>query len=198
MKKLYLTSTLAGIFTFFGGSIGEVKKDTFETFFNNSQTSIERTVEASTKHIGIDGLLGGVVYGEEKEKSNVDYDKLAKSIENMNFNKDFDTILSILQPYENDPNNKSSIFYTNIGLAYTYKGRKSQSLKNHSFKMAEFAYKKAIKLNPLLPHPRVNLGVLYLYELKDLKSAQEQFNFVLQNIDSGNKPAKYYLNKSVK
>lgn len=114
----------------------------------------------------------------------VDYGALAKRAEKLHLEKKDKETLAILQPYENDPNNNSYDFFNIIGIAYRY---------NNDHEKAEKAYLRAIEINPLGPHARVNLGILYLKGLKDRKKAEEQFLFVINNIDPNNRPANFYL-----
>ena len=70
-------------------------------------------------------------YGEETEggNGNVLYEELARQAESISVVENPDKVISLLEPYKKDPNNKSSLFYNNLALAYKVKKSYDESIK---------------------------------------------------------------------
>ena len=151
---------------------------------------IERVVQNSSGN-ELEKLLGGVAYGQSDgidKKSQIDYDEIGKKAGNFLKPETFKTALEMMQPYQNDPGNKSGLFYAHLGLGYRYSG---------DFENAERFYKKALEINPSDESTRVNLGILYLRFMNTAESrklAQEQFEYTIKNINKNNLAAITYLN----
>ena len=123
-------------------------------------------------------------YAQSNIATTVDYDGLAKRAEKLHYQDKNKEILIILQPYENDQQNKSADFFNVLGIAYRY---------NNKPLKAENAFLKARELKPLDNKISVNLGVLYLKNFKDRKKAEEQFLYVIEKIDKNDAAANFYL-----
>ncbi len=69
-------------------------------------------------------------YGEETDggKNNDLYEELAKQAEKINAVKNPDKVISLLEPYKNDPENKNSPFFSNLALAYKVKKNYDESI----------------------------------------------------------------------
>lgn len=127
-------------------------------------------------------------YAQSDAVAGVNYEELGKQAEVIDSNKNYTRVIGLLQPYENSPDNKSSLFFNELGLAYT---------KNGDYKKAEEMYKRAIELAPNKEVPHINLGHLYLRVINTRESrklAEEQFLYVIQKINARNIFATMYLN----
>ena len=93
---------------------------------------------------------------ESIEAGPVDYEALGLRSVELNPNDYPDEVIALLEPYKNNENNNSVLFYSSLGLAYKSKGR---------LKAAIAAYKRALKLVPNVPAPSIqyNLGIAYYY-----------------------------------
>ncbi len=60
---------------------------------------------------------------EEKEVTAYDYEALTLLSVELNPNENPDEVISLLEPYKDNENNKNSYFYNNPGLAYKNKER---------------------------------------------------------------------------
>ena len=130
---------------------------------------------------------GGVAYaqGNPSPKTNsVDYESLVLKAEKFGKTKDYQTVIEMLKPYENDPNNKNTAFFNTLGIAYEM---------TNNFGSAEQSYLMAIHVNEKNVNARVNLGNLYLMTgRKD--AARRQFEDTLK-VDPTNRFAMRLLEK---
>ncbi len=113
-------------------------------------------------------------YGEETEggKGNNLYEELAKQAERINAVKNPDKVISLLEPYKNDPKNKSSLFFNNLALAYKVKENYDDSIKN---------YKIAIELEPMNPAINHNYGTT----LYHVGKPEEALEYLLKSKELG-------------
>ncbi len=120
------------------------------------------------------------------------YEELARKSEKRGpqyYEKHYKELIKEFQPYENDPNNKSALFYNNLGVAYALDGNKEK---------AEKMYKKSIELDPNNEENRVNLAYFYLKTVntpESRKLAEELYLYVLEHINPDSKYAKFFLEK---
>jgi tetratricopeptide (TPR) repeat protein len=98
---------------------------------------------------------------EEKEISDFDYEALALLSVELNPDENPDLVISLLEPYKDDENNKSFIFYSSLGQAFKNAGR---------FKEAVPAYARALELEPDEPAAQYYLGIAY-YKNNELPKA---------------------------
>ncbi len=105
------------------------------------------------------------VIPEETAISDFDYEALALLSVELDTDENPDLVISLLKPYKNDENNKSFLFYSNLGLAYKNTGR---------FKEAIAAYVRALKLEPNEPAAQYYLGIAY-YKNNELPRALRYF-----------------------
>jgi tetratricopeptide (TPR) repeat protein len=89
---------------------------------------------------------------EEKEIIAYDYETLTQLSVELNPNENPDDVISLLEPYKSNEENKNPYFYNNLGLAYKNKGR---------FKDAISAYTRSLKLMPNDPATQYNLAIAY-------------------------------------
>ena len=102
---------------------------------------------------------------EEKEISDFDYEALALLSVELNPDENPDEVISLLEPYKDNENNQSFIFYGSLGLAYKNKGR---------FKEAIAAYVRSLELEPNEPAVQYYLGIAY-YKNNELPEALRYF-----------------------
>jgi len=98
---------------------------------------------------------------ETKETGDVDYKALGLRSAELNPNDYPDEVITLLEPYKDNENNNSVLFYSSLGLAYKSKGR---------FKDAIVAYKRALEIVPNIPAIQYNLGITYFYHNELSKS----------------------------
>lgn len=102
---------------------------------------------------------------EEKEINDFEYEALALLSMELNPNENPDEVISLLEPYRDNENNKSYIFYSSLGLAYENKER---------FKDAIAAYVRSLELEPDEPAVQYYLGMAY-YKNNELSRALSYF-----------------------
>ena len=102
-------------------------------------------------------------YGEETDegKSNELYEELARQAEKINAVENPDKVISLLEPYKNDPENKSSPFFNNLALAYKVKKNYDESIK---------IYEIAIELEPTNPAINHNYGTTLYHVGKPIEA----------------------------
>jgi tetratricopeptide (TPR) repeat protein len=105
------------------------------------------------------------VNAEENEVGTVDYEALAHRSEELDPVKNPDEVIALLEPHRYSKDNKSFIFYNNLGLAYKSKGM---------FKEAISAYVRSLKLEPDEPGALYNLGIAYFKD-NELSKALKYF-----------------------
>ncbi len=101
----------------------------------------------------------------ENEVGTVDYEALAHRSEELDPIKNPDEVIALLEPHKHSKDNKSFIFYNNLGLAYKSKGR---------FKEAISTYVRSLKLEPDEPGALYNLGIAY-FKNDELSKALKYF-----------------------
>ncbi len=113
-------------------------------------------------------------YGEETEggNGNVLYEELARQAEKINAVKKPDVVISLLEPYKNDPENKNSPFFNNLALAYKVKKNYDESIK---------IYKIAIELEPTNPAINHNYGTT----LYHVGKPEEALKYLLKSKELG-------------
>ncbi len=89
---------------------------------------------------------------DEKKIATYDYEALTLLSVELNPNENPDDVISLLEPYKSNEENKNSYFYNSLGLAYKNKGR---------FKDAISAYSRSLKLMPNDPTTQYNLAIAY-------------------------------------
>ena len=99
------------------------------------------------------------------------YDQLAAEATLLNKRGQFDRVLSLLKPYQNDPQNVSSLFFNELGIAYRELGKLPQAAQ---------AYRKALDRDPKNPAILNNLGYVFYLE-KNLPGAVEQYQKALES-----------------
>ena len=128
-----------------------------------------------------------LAYGEETDggKSNELYEELARQAEKINAVKNPDKIISLLEPYKNEPGNKSSLFFNNLALAYKVKKNYDESI---------IYFKIAMELEPLNPAINHNYGTTlyrvgrpvealkYLFKSKELGSDNKRTDEWIEGI----------------
>lgn len=115
-----------------------------------------------------------LAYGEETEggKSNDLYEELARQAEKINAIEDPDAVISLLEPYKDNPENKNSLFFNNLALAYKVKKNYDESIK---------IYKIALELEPLNPAINHNYGTT----LYHLGKPEEALKYLLKSKELG-------------
>jgi Flp pilus assembly protein TadD len=106
-----------------------------------------------------------------QEETLTRYDQLAAEATLLNKRGQFDRVLSLLQPYQNDPQNDSSLFFNELGIAYRYRGKLPQAAQ---------AYQRALDRDPQNPAILNNLGYV-LYLQKNFPRAVEQYQKALDS-----------------
>ena len=102
---------------------------------------------------------------EEREISDFDYEALALLSVELNPDENPDEVISLLEPYKDNENNQSFIFYSSLGLAYKNKER---------FKDAIAVYVRSLELEPDEPAVQYYLGIAY-YKNNELPRALRYF-----------------------
>ena len=115
-------------------------------------------------------------YGEETEggngNGNVLYEELARQAESISVVENPDKVISLLEPYKKDPNNKSSLFFNNLALAYKVKKNYDESIK---------VYKIAIELEPMNSAINHNYGTT----LYHVGKPEEALKYLLKSKELG-------------
>ena len=113
-------------------------------------------------------------YGEETDgsKSSDLYEELARQAEKINAVENPDAVISLLEPYKNDPENKNSPFFSNLALAYKVKKNYDESIK---------IYKIAIELDPVNPAINHNYGTTLYHVGKH----EEALKYLLKSKELG-------------
>jgi Tfp pilus assembly protein PilF len=113
-------------------------------------------------------------YGEETEggKGSDLYEELARQAEKINAVENPDKVISLLEPYKNDPENKNSPFFSNLALAYKVKKNYDESIK---------IYKIAIELDPVNPAINHNYGTTLYHVGKH----EEALKYLLKSKELG-------------
>jgi len=113
-------------------------------------------------------------YGEETEggKSNDLYEELARQAEKINAVENPDAVISLLEPYKEDPENKNSPFFNTLALAYKVKKNYDESIK---------IYEIALELEPTNPAINHNYGTT----LYHLGKPEEALKYLLKSKELG-------------
>ena len=98
---------------------------------------------------------------EEPAISEFDYEALALLSLELNPKENSDLVISLLNPYKDDENNKSFNFYSSLGLAFK---------NTEDFNEAIDAYDRALEIEPNEPSTQYYLGITY-YKKNDLPNA---------------------------
>ncbi len=115
-----------------------------------------------------------LAYGEETEGGKVNdlYEELARQAESISAVENPDKVISLLEPYKNDPENKNSPFFSNLALAYKVKKNYDESIK---------IYKIAIELDPVNPAINHNFGTT----LHHVGKHEEALKYLLKSKELG-------------
>ncbi len=113
-------------------------------------------------------------YGEETEggKSSDLYEELARQAEKINAVENPDKVISLLEPYKSDPENKCSPFFNSLALAYKVKKNYDESI---------IYFKIAMELEPLNPAINHNYGTT----LYHVGKPEEALKYLLKSKELG-------------
>ncbi len=113
-------------------------------------------------------------YGEETDvdKGSDLYEELARQAEKINAVENPDAVISLLEPYKDNPENKNSPFFSNLALAYKVKKNYDESIK---------IYKIAIELDPVNPAINHNFGTTLYHVGKH----EEALKYLLKSKELG-------------
>ena len=113
-------------------------------------------------------------YGEETDggKSNDLYEELARQAEKINAVENPDAVISMLEPYKDNPENKNSPFFNSLALAYKVKRDYEESIK---------IYKIALELEPSNPAINHNYGTT----LYHVGKPEEALKYLLKSKELG-------------
>ncbi len=113
-------------------------------------------------------------YGEETDgdKSNDLYEELARQAEKINAVENPDKVISLLEPYKSDPENKCSPFFNSLALAYKVKKNYDESI---------IYFKIALELEPLNPAINHNYGTT----LYHVGKPEEALKYLLKSKELG-------------
>ena len=102
-------------------------------------------------------------YGEKTEggKGNDLYEELARQAESISAVENPDKVISLLEPYKSDPENKCSPFFNSLALAYKVKKNYDESIK---------IYEIAIELEPTNPAINHNYGTTLYHVGKPIEA----------------------------
>ena len=103
------------------GHVKDASKEAYNAFFNNKNAGIEQVVQVPKSRL--EGMVEGVAYGQEKPNGKIDYDGLAKQAYQIDSNKNPHKVISLLERYKDDSDNKSVGFFNNLALAFNKVGR---------------------------------------------------------------------------
>ncbi|MEA3515028.1 MAG: hypothetical protein U9R34_06115 [Nanoarchaeota archaeon] len=127
---------------------------------------------------------GGNVYAQEVVHDLAFYEELAQKTEDELFpKKAYGKVIELLKPYAQDKENKSALFYNNLGVAYKRKKQFNKSLK---------LLLKGFELDNKHTHISWNLGQCY-YHLKDYKNSKKFFQLYIDNKGKQLKTAKDWV-----
>ena len=113
-------------------------------------------------------------YGEETEGGKVNdlYEELARQAEKINAVENPDKVISLLEPYKDDPENKNSPFFNSLALAYKVKKNYDESI---------IYFKIAMELEPMNPAINHNYGTT-LYHVGE---PEEALKYLLESKELG-------------
>jgi tetratricopeptide (TPR) repeat protein len=99
------------------------------------------------------------------------YDQLAAEATLLNQRAQYDRVLALLQPRQNDPQNDSALFFNELAIAYQHLGRLPRAAQ---------AFRQALDRDPENPVIHNNLGYVF-YLQKDYPRAVEEYQKVLDS-----------------
>ena len=113
-------------------------------------------------------------YSEESEggKSSDLYEELARQAEKINAVENPDKVISLLEPYKDNPENKNSPFFSNLALAYKVKKNYDESI---------IYFKIAIEFEPSNPAINHNYGTT----LYHVGKPEEALKYLLKSKELG-------------
>jgi tetratricopeptide (TPR) repeat protein len=132
------------------------------------------------------------------------FDRLAEEATLLNKRKQYDHVISLLEPHQKDKKNDSALFFNELGIAYRNKEKFAEAIQAYrealtrdpenpvitnnlghvhhlkkEYPQAIEQYEKAIQVAPRFKEVHANLA-LTLYELKKYKEALVEIEIVLK------------------
>ena len=132
----------------------------------NKGISRREFLKGAAAGIGL-SLMPGFL--RKAEAGDVDYESIAKQMEELNAKKQYDKVIQICRQYENDPNNKSALFFNECGVAFG-------SIKE--FNKAKQYHEKALDIDPDDAITTYNLG----FVLGKIGNLREAINYLEKSL----------------
>jgi tetratricopeptide (TPR) repeat protein len=126
------------------------------------------------------------------------FDRLAEEATLLNKRGQYDRVISLLEPQSKDPKNDSALFYNELGMAYSQRGKLKEAIQacreaqirdpenpvvinnlgyiyylNKEYSRAVEQYEKAIRLAPRFKEVYSNLSLAYFHMQKYEEALQE-------------------------
>ncbi len=98
------------------------------------------------------------------------FDRLAEEATLLNRRKQYDRVISLLEPHSKDKKNDSALFFNELGIAYRNKEKFGEAIQ---------AYLEALHRDPQNPVVMNNLGHVH-YLKKEYSQAKEQYEKAIQ------------------
>ncbi len=143
------------------------------------------------------------------------FDRLAEEATLLNKRKQYDQVISLLEPHRKDKKNDSALFFNELGIAYRNKEKFGEAIQAYrealtrdpqnpvimnnlghvhhlrkEYPQAREQYEKAIQVAPRFKEVHTNLA-LTLYQLEKYKEALAEIEIVLK-LDPHHGPAKKF------
>ena len=135
---------------------GNVSSNTLDIINDEEQVPLENEEQAEISQSGIEDLVINRSYRpnviSDRDYGLKFYNWVEKRAKEMNAEGQYSAVIAWLKFHENDKGNKSSLFYNELGYAYSREGKHNLAIGN---------FKKALELNPAYA-PSVN-GLFNIY-----------------------------------
>jgi tetratricopeptide (TPR) repeat protein len=151
------------------------------------------------------GLIPGESSAQKSEKEGLSpFDRLAEEATLLNKRGQYDRVISLLEPHRKDPKNDSALFYNELGMAYSQRGKLKEAIQacresyardpenpviinnlgyfyylNQEYAQAVEQYEKAILLAPRFKEVHSNLSLAY-FHMQKYEEALEEIELALK------------------
>ena len=163
--------------------------------------------------LGLVPLKAGAQKAEREGLSR--FDRLAEEATLLNKRKQYDQVISLLEPHRKDKKNDSALFFNELGIAYRNKEKYAEAIQAYrealrrdaqnpvimsnlghvhhlrkEYSQAREQYEKAIQVAPRIREVHANLA-LTLYQMEKYREALAEIEIALK-LDPDHRPAKEF------
>ena len=92
------------------------------------------------------------------------FDRLAEEATQLNKRREYERVISLLEPHKTDKKNDSAIFFNELAIAYRSKGKLTEAIQ---------AYQEAQNRDPENPVILINLGYVYYLKKEHLQAVEQ-------------------------